>query len=553
MTEETKLSACSLNPTAIPKDSISHNIISKYSPEDEKELYKLQLILKDEFKIVETAERSTLLCDVLARLHTLIQDWVCQIAKKRKLSEEIISKTGGELFVSGSFRLGVHGQSSDLDALCVVPKFIDRDEDFFGDFFNILSKNSDITDLRGIKDAYVPLMKMKFCNIDIDLLFARLRFNSIDSSLKSLKDDSVLLECDDQTINSLNTYRNNDLILSLVPNQETFKETLKYIKVWAKRRDLYSNKVGFLGGISWAILTAKICQLFPMLPPNRLLEKFFSSYYKWNWKIPVLLRDIKEPSEISLQIKQWNPKLSEGDQQQIMPIITPAFPCVNSAFNVSKVTKKILLEEFHRAAKITKRINNHKIGYNWMNLFQKYDFFKKFTHYLRIDALSSNPEQHLKWEGFVESKIRLLIQELEICSQDICNIRLYTKPFNLSHPEYKQCTTFLCGFNFREPQKLPNYNQEYIVDLRAPILKFCEKIMGMCYRPDKSNNMRITHTTLDKLPVEIFENGIKPKHSSLDKISKKEGILYFDHHKNIIDIPVEGIPLVQNLNEESVM
>ncbi|VDK55176.1 unnamed protein product, partial [Gongylonema pulchrum] len=37
----------------------------------------------------------------------------------------------------------------------------------------------------------------------------------------------------------------------------------------------YSNIVGFLGGISWANLVARICQLYPNAAPSKLVQKFF--------------------------------------------------------------------------------------------------------------------------------------------------------------------------------------------------------------------------------------------------------------------------------------
>ena len=40
---------------------------------------------------------------------------------------------------------------------------------------------------------------------------------------------------------------------------------------------------GYLGGISWAILVAKIVQLFPNLKANKLLKKFFKTYKIWEW------------------------------------------------------------------------------------------------------------------------------------------------------------------------------------------------------------------------------------------------------------------------------
>lgn len=66
------------------------------------------------------------------------------------------------------------------------------------------------------------------------------------------------------------------MILELTGKQsENFKETLRVVKVWAKNRGISSNAMGYLGGISWAILIAKICQIFPNHKPVKLLYEFF--------------------------------------------------------------------------------------------------------------------------------------------------------------------------------------------------------------------------------------------------------------------------------------
>lgn len=79
------------------------------------------------------------------------------------------------------------------------------------------------------------------------------------------------------------------------PNYEKFKITLKLVKLWAKNRGIYSNMMGFLGGIAWTILVAKICQLFPNYEPNRLLERFFFIYALWRWQdMPVQIEELRE-------------------------------------------------------------------------------------------------------------------------------------------------------------------------------------------------------------------------------------------------------------------
>lgn len=42
---------------------------------------------------------------------------------------------------------------------------------------------------------------------------------------------------------------------------EIYRNTLKLIKLWAKNKGIYSNMMGYMGGISWAILVGKICQV----------------------------------------------------------------------------------------------------------------------------------------------------------------------------------------------------------------------------------------------------------------------------------------------------
>lgn len=46
-------------------------------------------------------------------------------------------------------------------------------------------------------------------------------------------------------------------------------------------RAVYSNVMGFLGGVVWAILVARICQLYPNECAGGIISKFFIILQHW--------------------------------------------------------------------------------------------------------------------------------------------------------------------------------------------------------------------------------------------------------------------------------
>ncbi|KAL4076329.1 poly-A polymerase [Scleroderma citrinum] len=343
---------------------------------------------------------------VLGRVAALVKKFVYQVSLKHGLSEAAASAAGGKIFTFGSYRLGVHGPGSDIDTLCVVPKHVSR-EDFFEVFEDLLRDMEGVTEVSGVPEAYVPIIKTKIYGIPLDFLMARLALSSIPDDL-SLKDDNLLRNLDERCVRSLNGSRVNDEILRLVPNVQVYRDSLRCIKLWAQRRAIYSNVNGFFGGVAWAILVARICQLYPNATAGAIVSRFFIIMYQWSWPQPVLLKQIEDGP---LPVRVWNPKLYPADKAHRMPIITPAYPAMCSTHNVTASTQMIVTEEFKKGSDIVDRII---VGTaDWAELFTKHDFFHKYRNYLQIIASTDDPILQIKWAGTVESRIRQLVMKLE--------------------------------------------------------------------------------------------------------------------------------------------
>ncbi|KAL1706819.1 Poly(A) polymerase central domain-containing protein [Schizophyllum commune] len=357
---------------------------------------------------------------VLGRISALVKKFVTTVAKAHGLSDATANAAGGKIFTFGSYRLGVHGPGSDIDTLCVVPKHVNRDE-FFSVFEPMLREEPNITEVSGVPDAFVPIIKIKMMGIPLDLLMARMvQLSSIPDDL-SLQNNELLRNLDERCIKSLGGSRLVDEILSLIPNHQVFRDALRCIKLWAQRRAIYSNINGFLGGVAWAMLVARICQLYPNAVAGTIVRRFFGIMWRWQWPQPVLLKQIEEGP---LEVRIWNPQVYPSDRAHRMPIITPSYPSMNSTHNVSHSTQTVMIHEFKRGLDIVGQIQKGEAS--WADLFNKHTFFTDFRHYLQIVASADDQHSHDKWSGFIESRIRQLVLRLDAQEGSIIQV---TRPF----------------------------------------------------------------------------------------------------------------------------
>ncbi len=417
--------------------------------------------------VFESEEEMNHRMQVLATMNELVKQWIKDLSVEKNMPPNLAETVGGHVFTFGSYRLGVHNKGADIDALCVVPRHIHR-EDYFSSFYAILQGHPDVTELRAVPDAFVPVIKMAFDGIDIDLTFARLALKEVAQD-QSLLDPMLLKNLDEKCVRSLNGCRVTDEILRQVPCVDTFRVALRAIKLWAKRHGIYSNVLGYLGGVSWAMLVARVCQLYPNADSATLVQKFFLVFLKWQWPQPVLL---KKPEEVGLGFNVWDPRRNVSDRFHLMPIITPAYPQQNSTFNVSQSTLEVMKKEFEVSLAICEQIWLNRAG--WDKLFETPNFFGKYKHFIVLEASSNTEEDQLAWYGLVESKVRHLVLNLER-GEGIDLAHVWPKTYPSLEPERANtCCYWFIGLQLAVrkdggPQSL---------DLTTPIRKFTEVVLG---------------------------------------------------------------------------
>jgi poly(A) polymerase len=458
--------------------------------------------------LYESQAEALLREEVLGRLHSLMLQWVSRVAEIRGYGA---TDADARIFTFGSYRLGVHGPGADIDTLCVGPRIASREEDFFGpephSFESMLKLLPEVEELSAVADAYVPVIKMKFRGISIDLLFARLGLPVIPPDF-DIAANSTLRGVDDRSVRSLNGCRVTDTILRKVANKPAFRTALRAIKLWAERRGVYSNVTGYLGGVNWAILVAAVGQAYPTAAASTLIAKFFKMFMLWHWPTPVKIAPIEHDP---LGLKVWDPGQDYRDAQHLLPIITPAYPAMNSSYNVSEATMDVLLEEWKNADEVcTQILSAGGAVADWDRLLEPFPFFTAFRNYLQVKVRAASEEDFRAWEGWCHSRFRQLIM---LC-QPMVTVRPWPKTLyetDASGAPVPRTCYYYVGM---KKKQAPAYNewqrqQQAKVNLNQPVGLFKDMVHSW---PQRLPGMEVEVKAMNQsaLPPFVFPDGVNP-------------------------------------------
>lgn len=146
-------------------------------------------------------------------------------------------------------------------------------------------------------------------------------------------------------------------MINNVPNISTFSLVLKAVRFWAIQRGIYSINQGYLGGVTIAVMVAKICQDFPDLQPACTLYRFFETYAEWrNWVEPVQISLSKKYKQTGGNLRTDLIAKVDRYSQDKMVVLTPNDQLENTSYRVKEHNLLIIIQELSRGFKLLKRL-----------------------------------------------------------------------------------------------------------------------------------------------------------------------------------------------------
>jgi poly(A) polymerase len=420
---------------------------------------------------------------VLAELELKVSDWLitaCDITPP--VSSGAKNYVPSKVLTFGSFRLGIITPTSDIDTLILIPQSVSRDR-FYNEFVNgILGTLPDVTECLLVTDARVPVAKVKYRGIYLDILVACVPPTSIVSDMET-PEDSLIFQVDEKCMKSMNGIRVADKILRLVPDPAVFRAATRMIKYWAQVRCIYNNSVGYFGGVSWTMAVARTCQFYPNMSAKQIVERFFYTFCNWPWeehrpitlcspvemKIPPqLIRQVG--TSVFAQFRDWNPQKFPSDRYQIMPVITPIFPSHNTTYNVTETHKTVILDELKRGKEIIQLMSLSGGEIGWRELCAPCPFFDLFEQFLELRVSAVDQVMLGKFKGLVESRIRSLIRVIENWAKRP-HANFFPTPNSTPPSTLAYGGSFFIGLSTTEPVNLAEPIKQFINDTMEKALE----------------------------------------------------------------------------------
>lgn len=349
-------------------------------------------------------------------------------------------------------------------------------------------------------------MFYSFTNTQIDLSFASLAMTTVAEDT-DFADDHILDNVDEESVRSLNGRRVNDMLLQLVPNQDIFRVVLRFLRIWAKKRCVYGNVFGYLGGVNLAILAAFICQRYPKKSPAYIIVMFFNDLATWTWPEPIYINTPTTGNR-----SNWDPTRQQ-DHKDCMPIITPAYPTINSLHSATKSSRNRMTVEFKRGFKVASACLKSEAS--WERIIDPPKFFVRHRKFVEVLVVATEEKVYTEFMKFVQSRVRFLAINIETQLRHVSHAYIWPVEFPANGYRGNEfCSVFYIGLSYHVPK---DENQSRTLDLTSPAKKWVDDIRQKA--PPNADVILDVVDTKD-LPSFLFPNGERPEVKNVKKVEQ---------------------------------
>jgi poly(A) polymerase len=409
-------------------------------------------------------------------------EWESDDARQKRTAavnrlEALCKGLGLQLHPYGSYLLGTSSTGSDVDAVAVGPSHLSR-EGFAQALLGALAQQAPSASGRFVADAAIPMVKLSLDGVHFDVSYA-----SRPEGVEPCPPAELLAHhgahLDTAGFRSLNGWADTTALLEAVElegaGSERFRVILRAVRAWAKARGVYSHALGYLGGLSWAVMAAWSCLRAPREAAGtdeRLLAHFFETFAAWPWPQPVT---------VTPETSRYRP---EG-KRDLMPIVAPALPPRNTARNVSRSALQVLREEFARARELVHRARATGTEAAWETLFERADFSRAAPVRLVVSIEASSSEAREVAAGWVLGHLTALVYRLE------GDRRLFARPFPTERPE----GPFIIGLSARGLAGAEALTSKAGSPMARTVDEFRESFHTWSHRPPEASlSVQLTHS-----------------------------------------------------------
>lgn len=317
---------------------------------------------------------------------------ICQSLARQRMNQGFDPETDyDDLLPLGAYHLEVWLPNDDIDLLYLAPPHVDLIE-FRKDLEHNIGMHPQASYILlvtpdGWLDA--PSLAFRMGGVRVKLMLAHRHRGALLPVPGTIPSYSA----------ALYARRATEIVLSSVPDVALFRGLLKFVRYWAQNRGVYGKHMGFFGGLAWAVLCARVCQIHRHVQLSQLVALFFSTLCAWDWRTPCGLI----AGDYSEQLVNCN-----APSSSLINVLLPGGCGLSATPYVNAKTSEAILRELRRGSDVTCglcSIAGCTSGAHWIQAVSGLTFFEDFAHYLEIDLMATSEAVLHRWCAWAQPHI----------------------------------------------------------------------------------------------------------------------------------------------------